>query len=405
MKKLLLLSMVTWGTFQVTHAQDCSGNRYYQPIFTDVTEQTDVTYGSNLLQDETTVQDLKMDIYMPTGDTDTDRPLIVFAHGGSFIGGSKADVADQCRAFAKMGYVAVGIQYRLLSVNTSVIMNPGLEFQKEVVRAVHDMRAAIRYFRKSVALDGNPYGINPNLIIVGGVSAGAILSNHVAYFDNDTKIPSILTSYVSAQGGLEGTSGTPGYNSVPQMVVSFCGAIADTAWIESGDQPIVGVHNTDDNVVPNLAGNPNVGISIPVTLYGDSLIYKRTLTTGVVSDYMSVNSSGHCVFPPEAAPFVTDFMHNQICVQGLSLAENPNNIVFSVYPNPAKETFFVDVPSNSWNWEITIINPLGQIVSSQSMNANQNLIQIESSNFESGIYLVRLNSQDGKEVMKRIVIQ
>lgn len=405
MKKLLLFSLVTWGWSQMSNAQDCTGNRYYQPIFTEVTEELDVTYGSNLLQDESTQQELKMDIYTPTGDNDTDRPLIIFAHGGSFIGGSKADVADQCREFAKMGYVAVGIQYRLLTVNASVFANPGLEFQKAVVRAVHDMRAAIRYFRKSVALDGNPYGINPNLIVVGGVSAGAILSNHVAYFDNDTKIPSILTSYVTAQGGLEGTSGTPGYSSVPQMVVSLCGAIADTTWIETGDQPIVGVHNTDDNVVPNLAGNPTVGISIPVTLYGDSLIYKRTLTTGVTSDYMSVNSTGHCVFPAESAPFVTNFMHDQICVQGLSLAENPDKVLFSVYPNPANESFYIDVPSNMWNWEVTVINPLGQIVSAQTMGANQNLISIESSTFKAGIYLIRLASQDGKEIAKRIVVQ
>ena len=30
-----------------------------------------------------------MDVYTPDGDTFTQRPLIIFAHGGVFIGGDK----------------------------------------------------------------------------------------------------------------------------------------------------------------------------------------------------------------------------------------------------------------------------------------------------------------------------
>jgi para-nitrobenzyl esterase len=396
----LMLTAVT-----TVFGQDCTGNRYYQPIFTDVVEVLDVQYGSNLAQDETTPVNLMLDIYYPDGDTDTDRPLVLLAHGGSFIGGTKADLATQCRDLAKMGYVAVSMQYRLLSLTPQVFANVGLEFQKEVVRAVHDMRAAIRFFRKSVADNGNPYGINDNIIIVGGVSAGAILANHVTYFDNISKTPAALLSYVNAQGGMEGNSGNSGHSSVPQMMVSWCGAIMDTTWMEAGDQPYVGMHNVGDQIVPNVAGQPNIGVTIPVTLHGDSLMYTRALHVGIESAYKSYPGTGHCDFPAGSAAFMTDFMHEQVCVQGLSLASKPESVLFSVYPNPASTSFYVDVPSNEWNWNISVLNMLGQEITTAQMVAGENRVMINTSDFNSGIYMVKLTSKDGKEAIKKVIVK
>ena len=44
-----------------------------------------------------------MDVYTPDGDTFTQRPLIIFAHGGVFIGGDKNNfmMVELCEAFAK----------------------------------------------------------------------------------------------------------------------------------------------------------------------------------------------------------------------------------------------------------------------------------------------------------------
>ena len=65
-----------------------------------------------------------MDIYSPENDNFEDRPLIFFMFGGSFIGGSKDswDIVTLCENYAKMGYVAVAIDYRL-SLN-SLFVNP-----------------------------------------------------------------------------------------------------------------------------------------------------------------------------------------------------------------------------------------------------------------------------------------
>jgi carboxylesterase type B len=56
-----------------------------------------------------------MDIYQPAGDVSAPRALVVMAHGGSFITGSKTgpDVVGFCQDLAKMGYVVASINYRL----------------------------------------------------------------------------------------------------------------------------------------------------------------------------------------------------------------------------------------------------------------------------------------------------
>src|SRR5688572_15035543 len=93
-------------------AQDCGGGRYSSMIFSDVTVTSAVVYGSN-----TGVgggaQTLRMDVYEPTGDVLETRPAIIVAFGGSFISGTRADVADLCNTFARMGYVAIAPDYRV----------------------------------------------------------------------------------------------------------------------------------------------------------------------------------------------------------------------------------------------------------------------------------------------------
>ncbi len=408
MKKFLYSSFAILLSINFAFAQNCDGTRYRLPVFTSVSVVKDIKYGKNFKQDGTTEQDLLMDVYTPDNDTYTERPVIVFAHGGSFIGGSKDNVASQCSSFAKLGYTAVSIQYRLLSIDASVIADPSTEFLKEVLRAVHDMRAAIRFLRKSVAENNNPYGINPNIVIVGGVSAGGILSAHTAYLNKDAEIPSAIQQYAVDQGGLEGNSGNPGYSSVPQMVLSFCGAIGDTAWIEAGDQPVFGIHTEDDATVPNLSGNPNVsGFNIGIMLYGDSLISVRAKNINVNNFYKSYPTGGHCGYPAsEAATYVSEFMYDQLCVQGgISTQEFDNSIGVKVYPNPTAHLINIDFSEENSKSTILIVNTLGQTVVKQIIPAGQLHTQIQLNGFASGIYMVKISNAEGRTSTRKIIVQ
>ena len=69
----------------------CDG-RYQTEIFPNVTVIQDVNFS-----DVYTDGEHEMDIYLPDGDTVTNRPVILYMHGGSFYGGNKTD------AFSKSG--------------------------------------------------------------------------------------------------------------------------------------------------------------------------------------------------------------------------------------------------------------------------------------------------------------
>jgi acetyl esterase/lipase len=126
-----------------------------------------------------------MDIYQPDGDTYAARPLIILAHGGSFIGGSKTDdatVVELCNRFAKRGYVTASINYRLGTL-INLVSSDSTVPMGIVVKAISDGKAAIRYFMKDAATT-NTYKIDTNNIFVGGNSAGAVLYMHVLYLSN-----------------------------------------------------------------------------------------------------------------------------------------------------------------------------------------------------------------------------
>lgn len=414
MKKILLTFGVALALFATTQvsAQDCSGNRYKQAIFSEVDSVMNIEYGENFKQDGVTNEKLFMDIYFPKGDADNNRAVILLAHGGSFIGGDKADVAAMCRAMSKMGYVTVTINYRLINAtDPAILMNLGPGFKKGVVRALHDMKAAIRYVRNSATL-GNPYGINPNLIIVGGVSAGAIMANHVTYMDVIGKVPSDLLVYTNEQGGLEGTSGTPGVSSVPQMNLSMCGGVLDTVWLENGDQPYYGVHTDDDSTVKNLYGQPNIGLPIPVSLYGDSLMFKRTQSTDMSSKYKRYLTGGHCGFlqdPTQLQETLDDMMgftYHNLCETGLlNTNKIADKLYFSAYPNPTSSDLTIEIPSNQWDATVEMMDLLGKTVFTTSIPASQTIYNVNVSTMPAGVYQVRVRTNDGRMAIQKIVIQ
>ena len=246
MKKIILALAIVSG-FKA-QAQ-CDGNRYLNYIFNEVQVTSDVPYGENLKFDGTN-QVLSCDIYEPVGDNVSNRAAVIVAHGGFFLSGSKTgpDVVPICQRLAKMGYVAISIQYRLGINVTADLAGPMTE---AVMRGVQDGKAAVRFLRKTVAVDGNPYNIDPNEIYIAGSSAGGYIALHMAYLDEMAELPAFVnTSNPGLAGELEGESGNPGYPSDVKAIVNICGAIGDTAWIQPGDEPALLFHGTNDQTVP-----------------------------------------------------------------------------------------------------------------------------------------------------------
>lgn len=210
--------------------------RYRTPIFPGATSVT-VTYGSAPDFITNLPVTLQLDLYRPTGDVATNRPLLVWIHGGSFLGGNRAQMATESRAYAQLGYVTASISYRLDAGNHCLEVQAGLytgeqlvteraRCEKAILGARDDAAMAIAWLRIHAAT----YGIDPTRVAVGGSSAGAITAIHVGQTLNTPGSPPPAASKVSAVLAMSGC------NYVENSIDAFDAPVAVSA---SGGDPLV----------------------------------------------------------------------------------------------------------------------------------------------------------------------
>jgi len=184
---------------------------------------------------------LLLDIYQPPqSDTDRDRALYIWTHGGNFrVGNKSLSPTSFLRGYVRRGWVVMSIEYRLrpeLPGNAAVgaVVDPASlpAFVDETKDAQHDLQAAIRWARANAG----SLGIDPQRIAIGGISAGAITSL-MATFNQEEP----------------GTSGTPNQPSDVAATVSHAGTYAPVLlgdFPRPGDPPIAMYHGGLDEQVP-----------------------------------------------------------------------------------------------------------------------------------------------------------
>lgn len=398
------------AAFISVHAQsECDGGRYQTPIFQQVSVSSDISYGQAVNSDNFTV-DLLCDIYEPAGDNATNRPVVIMAHGGSFYAGNKtadSSVVYFCRELAKHGYLTVSMNYRLenpLNIFTSSDIEK--TFLEAVFRAVQDQKALIRFLRKSVAEQNNPYGIDPNRIIVGGNSAGAILSLHNAYLDDAAKVPSKIDT--AALGGLEGSSGNPGYSSIPQAVVNICGALGDSVWLESGDQPFVSLHGDQDEVVPHNTGVADPGIPI-MTVDGSASLKLRADNEGVNNAFYLLKGAEHSpqngsnAYMDTVFTFARDFLADLVCNGILDINPIAETSTPVPFPNPSSSGSFLAI-DQGWTGHLALFDALGRLCLERRLNQPVGSVSLPQ-NLKPGVYWLKHTQPNGAVKHHKLLIQ
>ena len=260
-----------------------SAERYKEEVFTNITVSKNIKYGQ-AINVQGQIEELYLDLYQPSGDAEINRPLVIALHGGSFINGDKTDSNWPifCQALAKRGYVAASINYRLGIASP----NSPKTVLEAIWRAQQDLRGAIRFARANNTL----YKINSSKIFIMGNSAGGATCMNVAYVDNN-EVPSEIDQTI--WGNIEGDSGSPGFSSMANAVISLWGNIGDTSWISQNNIPVGLIHSRFDPVAPYFSAfNPPTATNT----YGGFSINQRakniTLTTELKTYYYQGHDNG-----------------------------------------------------------------------------------------------------------------
>ncbi len=280
-----------------------AGTRYKDIVFSSVKDTLAVKFGSSLNIDGST-DSLFLDFYEPAGDTLKARPLVICIHGGSLISGARSDMGSNCIDFAKRGYVSATIDYRL-----------GIESPKGVttilealLRGVQDTKAAVRYFRKNAA----EYGIDTSNIYLEGSSAGSMVADHYAYWDEDEIPPDVDQA---KWGNIEGTSGNPGYSSAIKGIVNYCGGIVDPAWINAGEAPVASIDGLEDTIVPQDSG---VSGDFGIMLYGGITISRIATQLGIYNQGVYFPGEGHGGGADSLQGFASNFIYSLMVIASSS---------------------------------------------------------------------------------------
>ena len=334
MKKITLCFLLSI-TFlcSVSFAQ----TRYLDPMFMPVQTDSAVVYGVNfsvMLGDDTPIPTgtdsipiaydtttnpptpiaffkmpaLEFDVFQPSGDTETERPLIIYLHTGTFApiirnenptGSRTYDYATQamCQQFAARGYVVANTDYRLgWNPALPTEAERGASLMKAAYRGIQDVKAAIRYFRMDYE-NGNTYGIDTSRIIICGQGTGGWIATCLNSVDklSELQLPKFLDTAgmplidTAIFGDWFGYGGSPqqnmenhkGYSSDHHMILNMGGAIGDLSWLEAGDKPIAAVHGNLDAIARFTTGNLSVlGTNIVSEISGSHDVVKKANMLG-----------------------------------------------------------------------------------------------------------------------------
>jgi acetyl esterase/lipase len=228
--------------------------RYFDTVFEKVDIRKDVVFGTSV-NEKGESENLKLDIYTPAGDEMTNRPVIVWIHGGGFTYGndkSQKYITEMASRFARKGYVCLSLDYRLRKT-------PREDMKGTISDAVEDALKGLAWLRENSA----SLHIDASKIFIGGGSAGGILGSNLCFNSRpgDENDKAGIIGFVNLWG-------SPGKN---------WGEIS----VDRHSPPTIIVHGTEDQLVD----------------YQNSVELVEKLTAaGVKNELVTIEGAGHTPF-------------------------------------------------------------------------------------------------------------
>ncbi len=281
--------------------------RFKDLVFTDVDREKNIAYQTEI-KDGIKKKYYLLDLYQPNGDSVTNRPLIIWMHGGGFKLGNKRSrgIPLWSKTFAQRGYVCAAINYRHSKKRP---LKRFTDLAEGCYDAIEDLHHAVAFLKKNAS----QYRIDTSRIILAGNSAGGIIALQAVYSSFAE-----IAQLVHVPGA---DTASREHNPLHIVaVINYWGALFDLDWLKNSEVPIVSVHGNNDGIVPydHKEDSP---------LYGSFAIHQQADSLSIHNRLKTYDGYAHELqkhFNPfwagrkakqhwrEAGQFAADFLYEQL---------------------------------------------------------------------------------------------
>jgi acetyl esterase/lipase len=230
------------------------------------------------------VPGLFLDLYYPPEATSNKKyPLVIYCHAGSFVGGTRNDVASDCDILRRQGFACAAIDYRVgyAEDKTRTECNADTaSLMMAIYRAMQDVNASIRFLYANADL----YSLDTSYIFVAGTSAGGTLTLFDTYI-NDS-IAKIYYSYCyDSLGSLQKSGNKLPYKYNVKAIAPMWGGMPDLGLITPKSvKPAILFKGGLDRNLPDGSGYFQGCTNYPLYLAGIG-IYNATRAAGAPCVY------------------------------------------------------------------------------------------------------------------------
>jgi para-nitrobenzyl esterase len=239
----------------------------------DYETRKDIAYGVGAIRSGKDTLTLRLDAFLPEGMDGFSKAALLFVHGGGFQTGNKREYRDECRYFARKGFAAFTISYRLRRDEPPLPAGEAVTVASYARPAFVDTKTALRWIHTHAA----EFGIDPERIFISGTSAGAIAALAAGVTSNQAFVSDVPDRPAPA-------ANSPGASTAVRGIIDFCGGLYGMVdSIDAQDPAILIYHGTRDPKVP----------------YAEALAVRdRCSSVGLPCEFYPIEGRGHCPSQP-----------------------------------------------------------------------------------------------------------
>lgn len=215
-----------------------------------------------------------MDVILPAGRSRAQTPVLLYIHGGSWVGGSKEEFYDFLEKFQSElpDFAFVTINYRLFDPSTTQNAFPTQE---------EDVKAAIAY----VVANRENWEVSDRLFLTGASAGGHLALLHAYKHPEIGSIQGVAalfppTDFVSlfTYNSITGSLLQAIFKGSPQSRPEAYQEASPLTFVSSSSVPSIFFHGTLDQVVP---------------IAQSELLATKLLQSGVRYDFRVIDNQGH----------------------------------------------------------------------------------------------------------------